>query len=137
MIIVLKKKFKEIIIFGIFGDRIDHLFANILLLSNLQTKKLPIKIKIIEGDKEIFIFDKKIIINGLIGDEVSIIPLNKLIGVTTNGLEYRLNNEELNFGSTRGISNVLNKKSVTITAKDGIALVIHSYLRKKNLRNNK
>ena len=34
----LEKKFKEIIIFGIFGNRIDHFIANILLLSKIQTE---------------------------------------------------------------------------------------------------
>jgi len=123
---ILEKKFKEIIIFGIFGDRIDHFIANILLLSKIQTENKSIKIKIIEGNKEIYILDKKIVVNGHIGDEVSIIPLNnKLKGITTDGLEYKLNNESLSFGSTKGISNVFNKTSAKIEAKKGTALIVH------------
>ena len=103
---VLERKFQAIIIFGIFGDRIDHFLANIFLLAKIQTENKSIKVKIIEGKKEIYILNKEIIINGQIGDEVSIIPVSeKLYGIITDGLEYRLNNETLLFGSTRGISN--------------------------------
>jgi thiamine pyrophosphokinase len=132
----LEKKFQEIIIFGILGDRIDHLLANIFLLTKIQTENKSIKIKIIEGNKEIYILNKKVIINGHIGDELSIIPLdNKLEGATADGLYYRLIDDTLSFGSTRGISNVFIKTSVTIIVNNGIALVVH--LQEKNLRNNK
>ncbi len=122
----LERNFHEIIIFGILGDRIDHLMANIFLLTKTQTENESIKIKVVEGNKEIFILNKVITINGKIGDEISIIPVSeKLDGITTNGLGYRLNNETLLFGSTRGISNVLNKISAKITVADGIALAVH------------
>ena len=118
--------FQEIIIFGILGDRIDHFIANIFLLAKIQTENKSIKIKIVEGKKEIYILDKEIVINGQIGDEVSIIPVSeKLEGVVTEGLEYQLNNELLSFGSTKGISNVLNKTLAKITVKQGVALVVH------------
>jgi thiamine pyrophosphokinase len=124
----LENIFKEIIIFGILGDRIDHLIANIFLLAKVRTENRLIKIKIIEGKKEIFILNKEITINGKIGDEVSIIPVSeKLVGITTEGLEYPLKNEEIVFGSTRGISNVMNKTSVKITISKGVALVEHNY----------
>ena len=122
----LEKKFQEINIFGILGDRIDHLMANIFLLVKTQTENKSIKIKIVEGNKEIYILDKQIIINGKIGDEVSIIPVSeKLEGIITVGLEYPLKNESLKLGSTRGISNIINKALIKITVKGGIALLIH------------
>lgn len=119
-------KFREIIIFGILGDRIDHLIANIFLIAKIQTQNPKIKIQIIEGKKEIFVLKNEIIINGKIGDEVSIVPVSeKLEGVTTNGLEYKLQNEVLLFGSTRGISNVMAKTSVMISIVNGTALITH------------
>ncbi|MEK7177326.1 MAG: thiamine diphosphokinase [Patescibacteria group bacterium] len=125
----LEKKFQEIIIFGILGDRIDHMLANIFLLAKVQTENRLIKIKIIEGKKQIFILNKEMTIHGKIGDEVSIIPVSeKLVGITTVGLEYQLKNEELIFGSTRGISNVMNKTIVKITMKKGAALIEHNSL---------
>ena len=125
----LEKKFNEIIIFGILGDRIDHMLVNIFLLAKTQTENRSIKIKIIEGKKEIYIVNKGITIKGNIGDEVSIIPVSeKLEGVSTEGLYYRLIDDTLTFGSTRGVSNVMNKTSVKITISKGVALVEHNSL---------
>ncbi len=122
----LAKKFQEIIIFGILGDRVDHMLANIFLLSKVQTENKSIKIKIVEGKKEIFILNKEIIIEGKIGDEVSIIPVSeKLEGIVTDGLEYKLDNEILTLGSTRGVSNVMNKKTAKIVVASGTAMVTH------------
>jgi len=134
----LEKKFKEIIIFGILGDRIDHLLANIFLIARTQNTLLRPdyakatsgkqgfggQVKIIEGKKEIFILNKEIMIHGKIGDEISIIPVSeKLEGVTTEGLYYRLINNTLTFGSTRGVSNIMNKNVAKIILKKGVALV--------------
>ncbi|TRZ53024.1 thiamine diphosphokinase [bacterium] len=125
--LALKRNFTGIIIFGILGDRIDHLLANIFLITKIQTENQSIKIKIIEGNKEIFILNKKIVINGQIGDEISIIPVSeKLENIVTEGLEYQLDHETLFFGATRGVSNVMNKKTVKITLSSGIAVVEHN-----------
>ena len=122
----LENKFEEIVIFGVLGDRIDHFIANILLITKTQTEKSTTKIKIIDGKKEIYVLNKNIEINGQLGDELSIIPISqKLEGIVTSGLEYKLNNETIPFGSTRGISNVFKKTSIKIEVKKGIALVIH------------
>jgi len=122
----LKNKFEEIIIFGVLGDRIDHYIANILLLTEVQSNKKAIKIKVIEGKKDVYVLNKNIEIKGRIGDELSIIPVNSsLEGVITTGLEYTLNNESLFLGSTRGISNVFINNLVTIKIKKGTALVVH------------
>jgi thiamine pyrophosphokinase len=125
--LALEKKYTQIIIFGILGDRIDHFVANVLLLAKIQIENQTLKIKIFEGNQEIFVLNKKIVVTGQVGDEISIIPISeKLKGVVTEGLEYQLNNETLFLGSTRGISNVLNKTLVKITAFDGIALIVYS-----------
>lgn len=125
----LEKKCHQIIIFGILGDRIDHLMANIFLLAKIQTENESVKIKIFEGNKEIYILNKEIIINGQIGDEVSLIPISKMLqGVITDGLEYPLKNETLVFGSTRGVSNVMNKTLAKITISKGVALIVILYV---------
>ena len=122
----LENKFEEIIIFGILGDRIDHFIANIFLITKIQSEKRSIKIKIIEDKKETYVLNEKIAISGQVDDELSIIPISsKLEGVVTNGLEYKLDNETLSLGSTRGISNVFNRSLITIKVKKGVALVIH------------
>ena len=122
----LESKFEEIIIFGILGDRIDHFIANIFLITKIQTQKRSTKIKIIEDKKETYVLNEKIEISGQVGDELSIIPISsKLDGVVTSGLEYKLDNETLSLGSTRGISNVFNNSLITVKVRKGVALIIH------------
>lgn len=123
----LENKFQEIIIFGILGDRIDHMLANIFFLAKVQTENPLIRVKIIEGNKEIYILNKEITILGKIGDEISIIPVSeRLAGITTEGLYYRLIDNTLLFGTTRGVSNVMIKSKVKIIMKNGVALIEHN-----------
>lgn len=120
----LHRGFSEIIIFGLWGDRIDHLLANINLLAKI--KKEQINLKIIEEDREIYILNNKLTIEGNPGDLVSIIPLaGDAEGIVTSGLDYPLHSETLPFGTTRGVSNVMKEKKATIILKKGKALVVH------------
>ncbi len=45
-------------------------------------------------------------------------------GITTQGLEYPLNNERLSFGSPRGVSNVFLHASVHIQLTEGVLLCL-------------
>ena len=115
---------KEILIFGLFGSRLDHLLTNIFALKNLTTK--GIDAVIIEGKQEIRIINNYLKLKGKIGDLVSLIPIKGDVRqVTTEGLKYKLNNEDLLFGYSRGISNVFAKKEVEVSIKDGSLLAIH------------
>ena len=53
---------------------------------------------------------------------------SKIEGINTEGLYYRLIDDTLFFGSTRGVSNVLSKTSAKITLKQGVALVQLNYM---------
>ena len=67
----------------------------------------------------------KLSLNGKTGQTLSIIPIkDNAVGITTDGLEYPLNDETLYFGSSRGISNIMLADKCNITIKSGMALVI-------------
>jgi thiamine pyrophosphokinase len=96
--------------------------ANIAAASVFGINK---KIKIIENNQEItFIFpNKKKEYTGNGNDIISLIPLSyEVCGITTTGLYYQLQNETLNFGSTKGLSNKFIKSKTSITTKSGILL---------------
>jgi len=55
----------------------------------------------------------------------NIIPFGgDLCGVTTQGLDYPLENEDLIFGQSRGVSNIMTSQKATITAESGFGLII-------------
>lgn len=122
-----KQGFKEIILTGFLGRRIDHLLANLLMMAGL-IDKLD-RLMIVEGKQEIYVVKDGLEIKGKQGDLVSLIPLlGDCQGVTTRGLKYRLDNESLEFGKSRGVSNVMLAGKARIDLKKGKLLVIKSLL---------
>ena len=121
----IKKDFKNILVFGAFGTRLDHSFANLLLLTCLKYKTA--KIVYIHGYQEIFIIKSQHTIKGKKNDLLSLIPLkDDCLGVITKGLKWPLKNSVLSFGKTRGISNVFIQEKVEIKVKKGLLLTIHT-----------
>jgi len=121
---VIERDYKTVLLFGAFGTRLDHLLSNIFALVHLAEK--GINLTIIEGKKEIKVIKNYLEIEGEIGDLVSLIPVQTdTKKITTTGLQYKLTNEDLLFGYSRGISNVMTEKTATISFKFGALLVIH------------
>ena len=95
----------------------------------LLSKKLQLAVVEAQSTTH-FIYDD-ITINGSIGDEVSLIPLKTHCEkVTTKNLKYPLNNETLFFGSTRGVSNVMQTKVAKISVKKGVLMTVHRRVKK-------
>lgn len=116
---------KEIYIFGLLGDRIDHLTCNLLYIAKISKK---IKVKIFEHNQTISFVSEKTSLNGDKGEEVSLIPmLEDCQNVSTKNLYYQLKNEDLEIGSTRGISNIFTGKRATIHIEKGTLMVVHSH----------
>lgn len=119
----------EILVIGALGARWDQTIANILLPVNDDLS--GIRMRMIDGAQEVTLMrdEDQLILNGQAGDILSLIPFGgDALGVTTQGLEYALDSETLYFGATRGISNVLLNKTVTIELKAGYLLCILIHL---------
>ncbi|VVB53574.1 Thiamin pyrophosphokinase, catalytic domain [uncultured archaeon] len=110
----------EIVLVCALGGRIDHELANILLAASLT-----VPARIIDEKTEIQAIHSKATLEGEIGDTVTILPLTQAAeGITLKGFKYEMENGTLPFGSTKGVSNVLNKKKAVISVTDGVILVI-------------
>ena len=112
--------YEDIVLIAMTGDRFDHSIADILLLEKCKNGVL-IKMIIMK-----FICCKKIVVKRKNRtNSVLVIPIkDNAVGITTDGLEYPLNDETLYFGSSRGISNIMLADKCNITIKSGMALVI-------------
>lgn len=122
----LGKKAKKILILGLFGDRIDHFLANILLLQKIKLENKLLGITICEGKKTAYFVDKELEIEGNINDKLSILPLTKIENITLKGLVYPLSNASMGVGTSLGISNLFKKKKVKISLENGLVLVVHA-----------
>ena len=120
----IKNNKKDIIIFNSMQNRLDHIQG--LIANLIFAHKNDLNLKIINQSQKIFIADNTsfYIENGV---NISLIPLTQIVeGVTTEGLEYRLKNENLYFDKSRGISNVALKNEVKVTHKKGILMIVIS-----------
>lgn len=115
--------FEKILITGVFGDRADHSFANILLLAN--PAYLGRDLKIITLNSEIFVTDKSMEITGHPGKRISLFSLSPFTYFKkTEGLKFSLKNEKLLFSPVRGISNEFTSQTAKIEITGGMILVI-------------
>jgi thiamine pyrophosphokinase len=120
---------EEILIFGALGARWDMTLANLLLPA--QAAFNNIIIRLLDGTQELTLLrgGETLNIQGSPGEIISLIPLaGDAHGITTNGMEYALNNETIYFGSPRGVSNVLQNKHAHISIKKGILMCIANRL---------
>ncbi len=117
--------FSDLVLIGFTGTRTDHTLTNLFLLKGISERGA--RAKIIDEHNIIRYAEKENIIRGKKGDIVSIIPIGgDVSGITTEGLDYPLFSETLEFGKGRGVSNVMTGDECRITVKNGSALIIKS-----------
>lgn len=114
----------EILFLCALGGRADHALANMLLLKQLGDK--GIRASMVDEKNEVRYMNASLELVGEIGDTVSIIPIETLHEVVTDGLLYTLDGQDIVCGTSLGVSNVMTEKECTITARGGCALVIKS-----------
>lgn len=112
----------KITMFGALGSRVDHSLSNIMMLVRAHTAGVPARI--IDEYNELQVENQHLILQGTPGQTVSILPLTGNLHVSATNLVYPLNELELNFGSSRGVSNVMADSDATINIKGGYALII-------------
>ncbi len=116
----------EIIVLGALGGRLDHLVANVLLLT------LPalegVAVSIVSGGQTARVLrgGETVRLDGRPGDVVSLLPLGgPARGVTTVGLAWPLEGETLRFGFSRGVSNEMTGSTAHVSVDDGYLLAVH------------
>lgn len=117
---------ERIIVVGGAGGRLDHLVANLLLLTSPAFAHLDIEALVgtarvtpVRGTTELV---------GAKGDLVTLLAVGgPARGVRTTGLVYPLDGEDLHPGSTRGVSNELAAPLATVSLAAGTLLAIQPY----------
>ena len=115
----------EVILLGGLGARWDMTIANILLIAHPKYKEM--NVHILDGTQELLMLrsGSHSIVHGHHGDVISLIPIaGDVTGIVTSGLEYPLNDETLQFGTARGVSNVFTQEQAQIYINRGVLLCI-------------
>lgn len=112
----------RIVVVGGHGGRLDHFLANALVLTTVPE---GIDVEWRAGRAAIHLVRDTIQITGDPGSLVSLVPVGgDACGVRTSGLRWRLDNEDLPSGGTRGVSNEFEKTEATVSLRSGALLVV-------------
>lgn len=117
----------SVTILGATGTRLDHVMANVNLLSIFLNHH--IEAKIIDSHNQIYVIDSDMHLykHKTHGKYVSLIPYTDCVtGVTLIGFKYPLSNAVLTKGNSLGISNELLEQEGVIKLGKGILIVIES-----------
>lgn len=113
-------------ILGGIGDRLDQTLSNVYLMALPALRGCDVRL--VAGKQEArLLYAGTTQIDGAAGDTISLLPLSGVArAVRTAGLYYPLRDEDLSFGPARGVSNVLDANSATVTLQEGVLLLIHT-----------
>jgi thiamine pyrophosphokinase len=113
----------RVILIGGTGGRLDHFLGIVTVIAAPSLDSLDIewlappgRITVVRGHRRL---------HGTVGSHVSLIALGgDVAGVRTTGLVWPLDDEILEFGSGRGVSNRFASAVATVTARSGVLLVV-------------
>ncbi len=121
----IEQGFDEILIIGALGRRLDQTLGNLALLAGSSRDGLHISMD--DGAEQVFFVSRQARVEGSPGDIVSLIPWGRRVsGVTTEGLQWPLQNETLHPHKTRGISNTMIGEKAFVSVRSGLLLIVHS-----------
>jgi thiamine pyrophosphokinase len=106
-------------------DRFDHLLGELTHLAYRASEFASITLHYPPAVVHVLRSVQSVNLTGLPGSIVSIIPIVLTArGVTTTGLKWPLDEEDLRIGSTRGISNEMLGTTARVSIDQGLVLVI-------------
>ncbi len=114
----------EIILLGAAGGRLDQTLANLLILAQ---RPWPVPVKLVDERQvaQLLAGPAQMVLDASVGATVSAIPLSPIVsGITYSGLRYPLQDAMLALGSTRGVSNVVERSPAAIDIRAGLLLIV-------------
>lgn len=112
----------EVLFIGAMGSRMDHSLANVFMLKKCMD--IGLKACIVDENNRIYIANSTITIKKQENYKLSLIPVSERVtGVTTYGLKYRLDNATMLLGTSWGVSNEFLEDEATVTIDEGVLLV--------------
>ncbi|MFN8025571.1 MAG: thiamine diphosphokinase [Acidimicrobiia bacterium] len=116
----------DVLVVGIHGGRADHLLANALLLAS--PRYAPMRVHAHLGNADVLVIrggDAPTELPGPAGRLCTLLPIGgPAEGVVTSGLRWRLADETLPPGTSRGVSNEIEELPATVALREGVLLAV-------------
>ncbi len=113
---VIKNGAKEVLVFGVNGNRSDHVYYNIQIFSKFAKK---VDLAVIEDKEVINFITQSIEFETEKNERISLFCMNDSLHVKSNGLKYELNGKNI-----ASISNKTVKKKVILELKNSGSLMV-------------
>lgn len=113
----------RVTVVGGHGGRVDHFLANVLVLASPAFAGMQVEALV--GPARLVVVNDRAELHGEPGDLVTLLPIGgPAVGVRTTGLLYPLEGDQLEPGTTRGVSNELAAPVATVTLDAGTVLAV-------------
>lgn len=109
------------------GKRFEHSLANVLLLALPELRGIDACLADGASTVRVLVDGERLELDGQPGDFVSLLPLSpQVVGVSTSGLAYALEDAVLDQGPARGLSNEMTSSAAGVSVSQGRLAVIHT-----------
>lgn len=117
---LLRSGVRRITIAGATGTRLDHVAGNLSVIGKFARRA---DIRALDDCGELLPVGRRRSLDYPIGTTISLIPLSKCVGVTTQGLRWELRNAGLELGVRDGTSNRTVARPATVRLRKGTLLL--------------
>ncbi len=125
----IKKGYKDCLLLGVIGNRLDHSICNLSIILKFAEK---IRIRIIYEKSVLSVESGEINITTKPGEVISLFAFDSRTKILSKGLRYELRNTSLQFGRKEGESNKAKGKSVSLKIRNGKIFLIRLFDIAKN-----
>lgn len=117
---------RHVTVVGGAGERFDHALGNALLLANDRYAELTVVAWL--GHARVAVVRTQARFEGAPGSLLTLLAVGgPARGITTRGLRYPLDDEDLQPGSSRGLSNELVDTEASVTVRAGVMLAVQPH----------
>jgi len=112
-----------VVVVGGSGGRVDHALVNLLALADPALAGRRVRARV--GGADVHVVRGEVAFAWPPGATATLVPVcGHAVGVTTTGLRYPLDDEDLTAGTTRGVSNVVDAETQSVAVRDGCVLAV-------------
>jgi thiamine pyrophosphokinase len=114
---------RSVTVVGGAGGRLDHLLANLTVLASPRFGNVALDAWV--GAAHVTVVRDDAVVEGPPGALLTLVPVGgRVTGIRTEGLRYPLVDEDLEVGTTRGVSNEFLAPSARVQIRTGTLLAI-------------
>lgn len=118
------KKFREVMLVGATGDRLDHMICNLGIVIKFFQK---IRIHILHEENILSCYNSNVKLPVEKNEIISLYGFGERCTITGTGLKYAMKNKRLVFGKNESTSNVAANKEVDLKIRNGYVFVIRKF----------